>query len=188
MRIDIMVDLETLGTNLDSTVFQIGAVAFDIETGDILDTFEMTADIAKADKLNVTGGTLKWWVDTDMDLFRRLLNSGKASPEQMLSDFADWFHALPGVQKDRYLWGNGILFDNAILRNQLEGIGRSYPVYYRNDRDVRTIVQLAARDAGVTENEIHEKYRVDAYHAHNAIDDARSQVQLVVGCHKQLTS
>ena len=44
-RIDIMVDLETLGRTGEYTVFQIGAVAFDIETGEVKNEFDMTADI-----------------------------------------------------------------------------------------------------------------------------------------------
>ena len=75
MRIDIMCDIETLGTKIDSTIFQIAAIAFDIKTGEHIRTFNQTADISQDDNLKVTGSTLIWWLNKDKELFAKLLNS-----------------------------------------------------------------------------------------------------------------
>lgn len=60
-REDIMTDIETLGHKSDSTIIQISAIAFDIETGEYLSVFNKVADITKNETMKVTGSTTKWW-------------------------------------------------------------------------------------------------------------------------------
>src|SRR5690625_1851360 len=170
-RIDVMTDIETLGTGDNATVFQISAIAFDIRTGQYLNdvpVFNQVADIAKNKELNVDGSTLKWWLNTDKELLTKLINSGKNSSENILIMFHKWLTGL-GNKKDVYLWGNGILFDNRIIKAQFENIGLTYPIFYRNDRDVRTILELASFKTGLTEREIKDSVADDSLVAHNAI-------------------
>ena len=47
-----MVDLETLGNETGSTIIQIAAIMFDVETGEQYSEFNMIADIEK-NKTNV---------------------------------------------------------------------------------------------------------------------------------------
>ena len=148
-RINIMVDLETLSTEENPTVFQIAACSFDIETGEILSFFEKTADISCSSQLNVSGSTLKWWLNTNKELLADLVNKGNGSEEDMFKAFHSWLYTLvPQVPTDNgfkniYLWGNGILFDNRIIQQKFKSFGLCHPILYRNDRDVRTIVDLA---------------------------------------------
>lgn len=44
-RYDVMVDIETLGTGVNATIFQISAVLFDITTGERFSEFNKIADI-----------------------------------------------------------------------------------------------------------------------------------------------
>ena len=193
MRIDVMTDIETLGTNSDSTIFQIAAIAFDIETGEHLAKYNRIADIGETDALKVTGATLKWWLDTDKELLHRLLNGGEGSPEATLRDFHEWLCYLKseedgfGDVNDVYLWGNGILFDNKMIQHQFESLGLKYPIFYRNDRDVRTIVDLAGKKLGLTEKELKEKFNDETLVKHDAFDDVVYQINLVVECYKLLT-
>lgn len=53
MRKDIMVDIETLGTGENATVFQISAMSFNIQTGDKYDSINLIGDIEKYGSLNV---------------------------------------------------------------------------------------------------------------------------------------
>lgn len=187
MRKDIMVDIETLGTGSDSTIFQIAAVAFDIKTGEHFSKFNRIADIAENDFLDVDGSTLKWWLNTDKELLTKLLNDGFGSSEALLTNFHDWLTSLKvAVMDELYLWGNGILFDNKMIQHQFESIGLEYPIYYKNDRDVRTIVELASQKLGITEAELKEKYLDDSLVEHDAIDDCMYQISLVVGCYNEL--
>ncbi|WP_240035301.1 3'-5' exonuclease [Neobacillus notoginsengisoli] len=186
-RLDVMTDIETLGTNSDSTIIQISAMAFDIKDGNTYFSFNQIADIEKNEKeLKVTGGTIKWWLKTDKELFAQLINSGESSSEDVLRNFHEWLCDLVDGGADLYLWGNGILFDNKMIQHQFERLGLTYPINYRNDRDVRTIVELAADKLGVSEGELKEHYDDESLVHHNAFDDVRYQIRILIGCYKIL--
>ena len=186
MRKDIMVDIETLGNKTNSTIFQIAAVSFDINTGDIISKFNKIADIEENDFLDVTGSTLKWWLKTNKELLSDLLHKGEGSTEDLLISFHKWLKKQHTNNDDVYLWGNGILFDNKMIQHQFEEEGLEYPIFYRNDRDVRTIVDLAGAKLKVSEKELKDKFKDESLIAHDAFDDVLYQVQLVVGCYKEL--
>lgn len=187
MRMDIMVDIETLGTKSDSTIIQLSAVAFDIRTGEQLHTFNQVADITKNEQpLQVTGSTLQWWMKTNKELFATLLTEGKESSEDVLRAFHAWVIGLAKDPKELYLWGNGILFDNKMIQHQLENLGLSYPIFYRNDRDVRTLLELASVKMGISEQEIRERVQKKERVAHNAFDDVLNQIDLVVYCYDDI--
>ena len=107
-RIDIMCDLETLGKDADTVVFQIAAAAFDINTGTVLYNFNQICDISNT-KIMVDGDTLKWWLNTDKELLTKLLNQGNCSEQWMVEYFHNWIETLH-KKYDVYFWGNGILF------------------------------------------------------------------------------
>lgn len=194
-RVDVMVDIETLGTGKDATIFQISAVAFDIKTGEIMHEFNKIADIANSGSLNVDGRTLSWWLKTNPQLLSDLIHQGEGSVGSLLMKFKWFIEGLDTDIKNVYLWGNGILFDNAMLQHQLENHpaltytdnGNKYPIHYRNDRDVRTIVELASIKSGLTIDELKEKFKDESLIEHDAYDDVLYQIQLVVGCYNILT-
>lgn len=186
-RIDVMTDIETLGRGENATIFQIAAIAFDIKTGEYIDKFNMIVDISKNKTLNVTGDTLKWWLNTDKELLTKLLNDGRGSSEEMLNMFHIWLTLQSDDMKNVFLWGNGILFDNKILEHQMKEIGIGYPIFYRNDRDMRTLVEIASHKAGIaTEKEFRDKYKNPDLIAHDAFDDVKGQIDIVTKCYNIL--
>lgn len=185
MRTDIMVDIETLGNKTDSTIFQIAAIAFDIKTGATIGSFNKIADIEQNSITYTTGSTLKWWLNTNKELLTDLLNKGKGSSEQLLIDFHEWLTDAK-LNSDVYLWGNGILFDNKMIQHQFEDAGLEYPIFYKNDRDVRTIVDLAGEKLGISEKELKDKFKNKELVEHDAFDDVKYQIDLVVGCYDLL--
>lgn len=188
MRKDIMVDIETLGNKIDSTIIQLSAVSFDIKTGSIYETFNEVADISKNEStISVTGSTLQWWANTNAQLFAELLTRGDLSSEEVLRKFHEWLHVINRDSRQLYLWGNGILFDNAMIRQQFEAIGLDYPIFYRNDRDVRTILELASIKLGKSEKELREEIYDNELVAHDAFNDVANQVKLVSFCYNVLT-
>lgn len=187
MRIDVMVDIETLGTKADSTIIQISAIAFDIKTGEHISKFNKIADISKNEdyEMNVTGGTLVWWLNTNKELLTDLLNKGKGSSYELLQRFHSWLDDFSSM--DIHLWGNGILFDNKMIQHQLESIGLDYPIKYKHDRDVRTIVDLTCAKLGVDEKELRNMCYDPGLEPHDAFNDVVNQINLVVNCYKELT-
>lgn len=192
MRIDIMTDIETLGTNSDSTIIQVAAASFDISTGSIISTFNECADLTKNLRpLKVDASTLKWWLATDAALLEKILSSGQKSSEDILVGLCNWIDSFhegnsPSVKEDIFLWGNGILFDNKMLQTQMQALGLQYPIFYRNDRAMRTIVDLASAKLQIDEKELKERYKNPELVAHDAFDDVRSQINLVSSCYRLL--
>lgn len=183
-----MVDIETLGNKEDSTIIQIASIAFDINTGEHIAKFNRIADISKNNsyEMNVTGDTLKWWLRTDKELLSKLLDEGEGASRELLEEFYQYLIGLSQIG-ELYLWGNGILFDNAMIRHQLEFIGLDYPIFFRNDRDVRTLVDLASVKLDLSASLLRDECYNDELKAHDAFNDVINQINLVVNCYRELT-
>lgn len=186
MRVDIMTDIETLGTSPDSTVFQVCAVAFNIVTGEMKDSFNEIIDVGMESVIS-DGDTLKWWLKTNKELFCDLLTSERATIGQhVFLAFQKWILKQTADYKDIYLWGNGIKFDNVMIDTQMKKYKIHYPIYYRNDRDVRTLLELASIKSGLSESDIKASVKNDSEVEHDAIDDCKYQIRLVCKCFDML--
>lgn len=186
MRADIILDIETLGTKNGATIFQIAASSFDINTGAIYESINLTGDIEKYDELSVDGSTLKWWLNTDKELLHSLLTEGALSEEELVRQLVDWIYAQSDDDKSIYLWGNGILFDNVKVSNLCAKFGIKYPIFFRNDRDVRTILELSTIKSGMTAKEIQTSVNEESERKHDAHDDVKFQIRLVRKCYEIL--
>ena len=184
-RLDIMTDIETLGTNADSTIVQISALAFDIKTSEYKNDFDECANISKNKDMKVTGSTIQWWLKTNPSLLLDITKRQDQTSEVVITKFYNW---LMGLKKEYnlYLWGNGILFDNNMIRTQIELLDLTYPIFYRNDRDVRTLVDLAGEKLGVSEQKLKKSVSRDDLVAHDGFDDCKYQIDLVSYCYNLL--
>lgn len=184
-RLDIMVDIEALGTNSDSTIIQTSAIAFNIITGEHIDFFDECANITKNKEMRVTGSTIEWWLKTNPTLLLDIINRQDQDSVSVITKFYNWMKTL---QKgySLYLWGNGILFDNNMIREQLKLIDYSYPIFYRNDRDVRTIVDLACAKIGVSEEDFKKSFENGDLVTHDGLDDCKLQIEYVSYCYNLL--
>ena len=191
MRVDVMVDLETLGTNIDSTIIQISAIAFNIESKRQYGLFDERVDIKGVSDLKIDGETLLWWLNENPSLLKKLLSDEGFPPEELLIKFHNWIAYLyyifeaSGKKVEIYLWGNGILFDNKMIEYQMKKIGLDYPIFYRNDRDLRTIVDLTAKKLNVSTSELKDSIEFSG-EEHNAIDDVEYQIKLLMFCYATL--
>lgn len=184
-RIDIMVDIETLGIELDSTIIQVGAIAFNIDSGEYLEFFNEYVNIEKNKELKVSGSTLQWWLKTNANLLKEIITKQDQSSDTVSKKLYDWIVELKN-KYEVYLWGNGIAFDNSMIKTAIKNIGLEYPIKYTNDRDVRTILELASIKSGKTEKEIKSSVKLDGI-AHDAFYDCKVQIAYVSKCWKYLT-
>lgn len=183
-QIHIMTDIETLGIRDDATIIQIAAIAFDLQTGAHYDQFNMIADVSKNEEMFVDGGTLQWWLNTDAELFKHLITNGTVSSNKLIVQFHDWINGLSDNPDDElHLWGNGILFDNNKIKYQMERNRLDYPIHFKKDRDVRTIVHLAGDKLGITERQLKDSIPSDDIREHDAIDDVIYQIRMVKYCY-----
>lgn len=189
MRIDVVCDIETLGTGQSPPVFQIAAWAFDIKTGELKYSYNHKADIAQM--TNIEGGTLKWWLQTNRELLANLVGAGSVSECvhstecDLITSFIFFLNSLKDQYDEVYFWGNGILFDNRIISQKCKDYNLVYPIHYRNDRDIRTLLELACIKTGKTREEFEGTRN---FIEHDAFNDAVFEKEVICKAYKTIIS
>ena len=173
---DIMVDLETLSTETDAVVLSIGAVRFRLDTRDDTESimeedrsFYARLDTAEQEDegRDIDPDTLAWW-DAQSDEAREVFQEEPEGTVHALKRF------LKFCKGARRIWGNGNMFDNAIVRSLCQDFNVDYPVPYWNDLDVRTLTRLWNLLGNQGSNS--KRPTINLGEEHNALDDARRQV------------
>ena len=170
----LMIDLETMGTNINAPIVVIGAVFFDPQTGEIGPVFYIVISLTDAMNTGAVpdGGTIEWWLKQSSEA-RAAILTDQVKLKDALSQFREFINEYSD-EKFVQVWGNGATFDNAILRTSYERLDIPCPWRYHNDRDVRTIVELGKTiDFDARTVIPFEGVR------HNALDDARHQAKYV---------
>ena len=164
---DVMIDLETLGTDPRCPVISIGAIAFDVEKKALGPTFYATLDVAQQIRAQrfVDADTLKWWMGQS-DAAKKVFRDTASPVEFALPKFVEYL----GQFKDLQVWGNGSTFDITILENIMAQWQIKVPWKYNKIMDLRTFRRFVAG------GETLQKSGVD----HNALDDAKSQAEFVL--------
>ncbi|EBH5163888.1 3'-5' exoribonuclease [Salmonella enterica] len=170
----LMVDLETMGNGPYAPVISIGAVFFDLKTRETGEDFLVNISLESSMRYRARpdASTILWWMEQGEDARKSLTNDTQelSTALSWLSDFIAK-HANP---KFVQVWGNGASFDCVILRNSYALAGHQAPWQWRNDRDVRTIVELGKAIGFDPKRDMpFEGTR------HNALDDAIHQAKYV---------
>ncbi len=154
---NIMLDIETMGTNPSSAILAIGAVKFD--RYGIGDDFIETVDLQSSmdEGLTLDASTVMWWMNQSRDARSKLFGDS-VSLKYALKSFSKW------VGEKVVMWGNGVGFDNTILGNAYDITNIDRPWKFWNDRCYRTIKSLYPNVY---------MDRVGVYHY--AVDDAKTQ-------------
>ncbi len=203
-RIDILVDIESLGRTADSLIYEIGAIAFDRETDKEISTYHCSLSIKNMKDITITASTLLWWLKENPELMRHVLSGENESEvdevfydeKSLLSSFVEWIKydidrklGKFGEYINVFLWGNGILFDNRLLKEHMEKYNIEYPIFYRNDRDLRTLIELAAEMTGCKDDkEFREKYVLKNTTEHDALDDVRNEYNAMKVAYEIITN
>lgn len=171
MTRDISIDLESLSLEPNAMILAIGAVEFDVATGELGNTFYRTIDItAKGGGGVMDPATVKWWMEQSQEARDRIFADPEAVPlAQALIDFSEWLgfdDSLPdGEYPDVKLWQRGDK-DGQWLACAYDGLNLQLPFRYWQLNDQRTITNLFPQDffdgAGV---------------AHDALSDATIQAK-----------
>ena len=144
----VMMDLETMGTSPGCVVLALGAYAFDPAGDDaVFDPargFYETIDVPDQMErgLGIDWSTLQWWAQQSDEARAANFNPPTAPfmLEGVAQRFAAWVALLgDGVQ----VWCNGASFDFPILKAAFQKVGQGLPWEFYNERDARTIFNLA---------------------------------------------
>ena len=160
----VMLDLETLGTEVGSIVISIGAVKFDprksfVPTSDELFYKVLDPVVSQKAGLTMDASTVLWWMKQSEDARKTLTHTVHLTPETVLQDFANF------LGQDALLWGNGSDFDNVLLAKVYRTFGWTrLPWSFRNNRCYRTIKNIFPSEPFIQKGT-----------AHNALDDALAQ-------------
>lgn len=167
----LMVDLETLSTRPDAAIIAIGAVYFDMVTGETGAEFYTTVTRTSCENvgMHVCPNTLGWWKKQSAAA-QAILNDPDAIPIWVALQQLTWF--INNNHHETCVWGNGSGFDNVILSSAFRLNGFPLPWKFWNDRDVRTIVEFCDL-LGINPK---QQTTFDGVR-HNALDDAKHQVK-----------
>lgn len=161
-EINVMLDLETLGTRAGCGILSIGATTFD-EKKQIHIKIPVSSSLAFG--LHEEGKTLNWWYKQDPAI-REDAFSGTTQLDNALVIFYNWVQAL-GDSKDIYIWGNGADFDLPILGHAYSALFMEKPWAPFNGRCYRTLKSLLP----------HVKPGIKNAARHNALEDALYQAR-----------
>lgn len=133
-----MLDLETLGNMSHSAIVSVGAVRFDLKTGEIGDKFYMNVDLQSCldAGLIINADTLMWWLNQSEAARKKITEKGFPLNKVLLSLSAF-------ITKDDEVWGNSARFDLGILQDAFNVKSMPIPWDFRKERCVRTLVSFA---------------------------------------------
>lgn len=159
---NVMVDLETLGTQPDAAIVSIGAAVFTARSG-ILDTFYMVVDpeTAVADGATMDVSTILWWMQQSGEA-KAVFKEQKVPIRTALTCFSAWIGGFD-VQG---VWGNGAAFDNVILQSAYRNAGMKAPWPFYKDRCYRTLRSMMdpLKEAAPGRSGVHHHALSDALH------------------------
>ena len=190
--IDVMLDLETLGLCDNAVITQLSAVAFSIDDGTCLETFDRHISIKNSviKGLKVDGASMEWWFKQKdkiyEDVFIKALNS-QVLLEDTLKEFTSWINLLKSTygidhRANVNVWGNGALADNKWIRQAYKVCNMEAPWGFYEDRDVRTLVELGLRLFKYDYKQV--KFEGTA---HNALDDCKHQIKFCSEIYNKLS-
>lgn len=174
----LMVDLETLGLEVDAVILSVGMVGFEFIpepadelrwgvniTGEYLTRLNVRHQLM--DGRTVTPTTLTWWASPA----QRLAAAQEREHKDVISPYDTWqgmYKFVQGIEKD-YVWCQGAAFDFPKLASFTAAYGGGaelWPFYV--ERDSRTLIGGTDVDKG--------KIVVDGP-AHNPLSDCRRQIE-----------
>ena len=170
---DVMLDLETLGTRPEAVILTFGAVKFDpwADDIDIEKGMYLRIDVDEQSTLGreIQQETVDWWGRQDPAVFEEAMGEdGRVKANEFLDQLNRF---LVGVDN---IWAQGPAFDIVILENLYRQLGRPTPWQFWQIRDSRTLFAV--------HGDPREKGRAQA---HNALADCYYQAIAVQQIYKQ---
>lgn len=161
---DYMIDIETLGTRMDSVIMEVAVVGFNRQTGEIYDKYVSKMNVTEQinNGRRIYADTLMWWIERG-DQLRDCLNDKSESVYKVLQAIS--FIIGP----DDYVWSKGPEFDIAMLGHIMDQYNMTVPWDYRKVRSVRN------------EEDKFNNYKIEV--EHNALSDCLDQIKTVIAAY-----
>ena len=168
---NLMVDIETLDTEVSAAIVSIAAITFDPRGEGINDeeTFRLTIDQRsnEAHGRTVSDGTLAWWSVQSPEAWNATFGGPHVELSTALRQFTNWINCLkPTCTR---IWAKDPDFDVNILRHACDGLNIRWPFRFWEGRSCRTAIELAYPEGDFP-------HIVMDGPAHDAFADAKKQV------------
>lgn len=201
-NMELMVDIETLGTNQGAPVVTIGAVLFDPFSCDAAEVLYQRAmnvriDVSDAIRLSngVEGGTIRWWFEQKDAAIKALVGDDAVPMKEALlklwrfcherGAFVDeeFFNGLSALPRANRFWAKDPDFDMRLLQYyyDLPEMSARMPWKFWECRSVRTVQDLAWPEGGHTRPD----FEVPGV-AHDARYDAITQALTIQAAMRRL--
>lgn len=174
---DLMIDLETMGRPPDGAIIAIGAAFFDLETGNVNGTFDLPISLVSACNLGmqIHPQTVMWWFQQSQEAIASWNTVDHVPILTALDEFVAWVRRNAFDSRSLRVWAKSPTFDLAILHHAAQLADLSMPWHFRQERCVRTHLELAfERDPRL--RDVPREGIV-----HGAISDCLNQIRL---CHE----
>jgi len=175
---DVMLDLETMGKKSNSALVSIGAVEFNLITGETGREFYKVIDLQSCLDvgLKVEASTIYFWLQQSQAARDAICKDKKLPITTVLHMFGAW---MQDCVAEVGIWGNGARFDIGLLEDAYSACKLENPWYFRSEKDVRTLVSFAPQ---VKANLPFEGIE------HNPIDDCKHQIKYCNAIWKKLNT
>ncbi len=165
--INIMLDLETLGTRPGCKILSIGACIFDCDKRQwVASSFYQRASSDYQSRLTSDAATEDWWAKQDPEV-RAEAFGGTEFVHVILGNFINWVSSFITAGKSIRIWSKGATFDVPIIEYALETYNMKAPWKFWEVACFRTL-----QDLGISLGIDADKFDGDK---HNALHDAINQ-------------
>ena len=185
---NIMIDLETLSTNPNAAILTIAAVVFSLDGKKVDDYFYTgismnDVDTEPAEYGHIDPSTVRWWMKESDDARAAIVNMTAVKSESLITALFELtcFIQRQAAHDDIKVWSKGASFDLPILRSAFNRCRMDVPWGFRNERDVRTLIDLGQLLVGFNADDIRRTGP-----KHDALADARFQAKQVIATYKAL--
>lgn len=159
---DLMIDIEGLGTGPDTTILTIAAQAFDpLGAGYYDQHYYCRVDLESQEGRSIQQSTIDWWATQPAASREEAFGEEDRLPlKQALEELGKiaW--------QSKRIWANGPTYDMNILEHAYKSLGMNIPWQFYNVRDARTVYSLWP---GLPRPPI----------SHHALEDCRRQIDLL---------
>lgn len=166
---NLMIDIETFGTDLCSVVLSIAATPFnETEIGEKIYFHHLPIESQLKMGRTISQETWNWWSEQTLNPVAKPTNGTDLDAYMIL--LSNFISDLEDGQDELRIWSNPPQFDIKILEDMYKQVGRPIPWSHRQICDVRTVKKLLGKDRYA---EFMNK------EAHNPVSDNEFQIKIV---------
>lgn len=170
----VMIDIETLGKGHHAAIASVGACYFDPYSDQLGENFYQHVEFSPS-MGTLDPDTVKWWLSQSPEAIQSLMAAERKPLEVVLSALRVF---LKNGEEIDGIWSNGPTFDEMILRDGYDRLGKRWPCSFRATRDCRTVYDIGRK----LQVQMVERQGVH----HDALSDAQHQARGIQACYKKI--